>query len=179
MFEGIDKDGERVNRGWRIGYHNIPQLQWKYVSSDPQNANSTQIRIPQHNWRYFSAEEGGIRIYEMPYSKETFFAMMKHAQSQDPTDKSNGISLSFFKSGASNPMSIQSIEQFTTDNFEEEWEKLIAPPAAKDLKNFVEEFRKQNQTQNNSSQADFLKQFVEEFRRQSNNEAGGHGEHYQ
>jgi Sec-independent protein translocase protein TatA len=76
-------------------------------------------------------------------------------------------------------MSIQSIEQFTTDNFEEEWEKLIAPPAAKDLKNFVEEFRKQNQTQNNSSQADFLKQFVEEFRRQSNNEAGGHGEHYQ
>jgi hypothetical protein len=121
------------------------------VSSDPQNEHSTQIRIPQHNWRYFSAEESGIRIYEIPYSKETFFAMMKHVQSQDPTDKYNGISLSFFKSGASNPMSVQSIEQFTTDNFEEEWEKLTAPPAAKDLKNFVEEFRRQSQNQNNKS----------------------------
>jgi hypothetical protein len=177
MVELLDKDGTRVNESLRLGFHNIPQLQWRYVPSNPRDSKSEQIRIPQHNWRYFVPENSGQRIYNIPYSKETFFALMQHVRSQDPTDKHMGVALTFYKVGTPNPITVKSIEQFTGD-FEEEWEKLNAPPVAKDLENFVKEFKKQNQTQYNKAQADLLRELVAEFRRQSISEAENNAEHY-
>ena len=70
------------------------------------------MRVASFNIRNFSVDSGGIRLYEIPYSKETFFAMLKHTRSQDPTYKRGGVGLGFTKDGKH--MAIDSIEQFTT-----------------------------------------------------------------
>jgi hypothetical protein len=183
MIELLDKNAQRVNKSFRLGFHNIPKLQWKYIPINPRDPDSEQTRIPQHSWQHFYPEDSGLRIFDLPYSKDTVFALMKHTriqqqQQQDPTNSDTGVSLTFYKAGTSNPIGVPTIEQFTADNFQEEYDKLIAPPAAKDLQNFVAEFRKQNQTQDNKTQTDFLREFVAEFRRQSLSESENNVEHY-
>ena len=136
MFEGLNKYGEQVDWGWRFGYHQVPLINWRSVPLDPQDRNTAYVRAAQFEWRHFNTDDGGLRVYDIPYSKETFVAMAQHSH----TSEESKLGLSFSKEDKY--ITVESIEQFTTEDFEAEWKKLTTPKPQVDVKQLVHELRK-------------------------------------
>lgn len=110
-----------------LDYYTRPNVQYSYTPSDPSNSDSKQIRVGAIRGNDAGLEPtDGTKVYLTPFTTQKVHEFVKYANGPF-TDPYHGTSLGFIKVGASNPISIKSLEEFLLSDFDTTWDHRHAP----------------------------------------------------